>query len=205
METLNALGYGIEDKIVLSDTGRQKYIASETETWVTLPELLRNLRFDYRTYRISAIYLTESDTLEILTSPAVYDEITGLSTGYTGTKLYTAEGADTDSLYRELRKLAGQYYEVYIRNHRTAEEQERYQNLHRFMEAGSIWFCTAGCMGASLAEMLLLFNDRRKTELAMLRTYGGDTLTVRRLCWGCIGLAVGIVLILCIMCIWILL
>ena len=56
---------------------------------------------------------------------------------------------------------------------------------------------SAGCMGISLTEMLFLFQDRRKTELAMLRTYGGDVRTVRRLHWGCIGVAVGSTCILC--------
>ena len=191
-ETLDALGYETGGTIMLSDMGRQKLTASETETWYTLPDLLRNLRYTYTSYEIAAIYLTESDTLEILTSPAVYDEITGLSTGYTEAGLYPADGTDTDSLYRDLRTLAGQYYEVYIRNHRTMEEQERYANLHRSVETGIIWFCAAGCMGASLAEMLLLFDVRRKTELAMLHAYGGEAYTVRCLRWGCIGLAVGI-------------
>jgi len=60
-----------------------------------------------------------------------------------------------------------------------------------------IWFCTAGCMGISLTEMLFLFQDRRKTELAMLRIYSGDVRTVRRLHWGCIGVVVGSTCILC--------
>ncbi len=196
-ENLDALGYSVGDSISLSDTGRQKYTASETETWYALPDLLRNLRFQYTSCRIAAIYLTETDTLEILTSPAVYDSITGLATGYTGTGLYMAEGDDADGLYRDLRRLAGKYYEVYIRNQRTAEEREQYRNLRYPAEAGIIWFCAAGCMGVSLTEMLLLFQDRRRVELAMLHTYGGDLRTVRHLRWGCVGMAWGITGMLC--------
>ena len=98
---------------------------------------------------------------------------------------------------RDLRILAGKYYEVYIRNHQVAEEGEQYRNLQYPAEAVTIWFCAAGCMGVSLTEMLLLFQDRRKVELAMLHTYGGDLRTVQLLRWGCVGLAGWITGILC--------
>ncbi|MBQ8642730.1 MAG: hypothetical protein IJ480_11010 [Clostridia bacterium] len=195
-EMLDALGYTLGDRVELSDTGKLRLTEKTHGGWIELPELLRHMQFRYTGYTIGAIFVSDSNTLEILTGPGLYESITGIPMGYSTAAIYLPEtagvsGAETDRLWQNLRQTAGEYYEVYIRNHDTAARRELYRSLHRPVEAGIISVCTAVSMGLILWELLGIFDTRRQAEFAVLRACGGETRQIRSLRWGCIWILCG--------------
>ncbi|MBQ9718362.1 MAG: hypothetical protein IJV76_10245 [Clostridia bacterium] len=122
---LEALGLSAEDRLEISTAGRVKAGTKDTTVPLKLTEQLRKLSYSYKNYSVCAIILDETEGIEILMHPLVYETITGCDLAYhTAEIILTENTADTKVIASELRRVAGQYYETYMTDNDTQRKTQ---------------------------------------------------------------------------------
>ena len=174
-------GYEVGDSLSLSNTGRMKQMTKENVIPSALSGQLRNLSYSYEKLKIAAIILDENAGFEILVNPYAYESLTGCQMGYSSAAIDVTPDADTDQIWNELRKVSGNFYEVYITDNQTLRTNTLLAEYHRGAEGFVIITGAVLCMALILTELLTLFDRRRVVEMQMLRATGGDAKTIKKL------------------------
>lgn len=141
---LESLGVSAGDRLEISTTGRVKIGTKDTTIPSTLTERLKKLSYSYGNYRICAVVLDETEGIEILMHPLVYETITGFDLAYNTAEIILTENtADTKMIASELRRVAGQYYEAYITDNDTQRKTQLLATYDRQAEEAIV----SGCVG----------------------------------------------------------
>ncbi|MBQ7300876.1 MAG: hypothetical protein IJW77_13665, partial [Clostridia bacterium] len=180
---LEALGVSAEDRLEISTAGRVKGGTKDTTVPLKLAEQLRKLSYSYKNYRVCAVILSETEGIEILMHPLVYETITGYDLAYNIADItITEKTADTKVIASKLRRIAGQYYETYIIDNDTQRQIELFTEYDRQAEEMILQGCVGIISVLLIRELFAIFEKRRDTERLILRTYGGTEKQIRRLC-----------------------
>ena len=179
---LEALGLSAEDRLEISTAGRVTAGSKDTTVPLKLTEQLRKLSYSYKNYSVCAVILDETEGIEILMHPLVYETITGCDLAYhTAEIILTENTADTKVIASELRRVAGQYYETYMTDNDTQRKTQLLAEYDRQAEE----MILSGCVGIIsillLQELFVIFEKRRDTEKLILRTYGGTEKQIKKL------------------------
>lgn len=179
---LEALGLSAEDRLEISSNGRVKIGNKDTEIPHTLTERLRKLSYSYKNYRVCAVILDETEGIEILMHPLVYETITGYDLAYNTAEIsITEEIADTKVISSKLRRIAGQYYETYITDNDTQRKTELFTEYDRQAEEVILQMCVGMISCLLIWELFTIFEKRRDIERLILRTYGGTERQIKKL------------------------
>lgn len=171
------------DRLEISSTGRVKIGTKDTSVPLTLSEQLRKLSYTYDGYTVCAVVLDETEEIEILTHPLVYEEITGRNFAYSEASItVTDNNTDTDAMAAALRRIAGQYYETYITDNDTQRKTKLLAEYDRQAEEAILQGCIGIISVLLIRELFVIFEKRRDTERLILRTYGGTEKQIRILC-----------------------
>jgi len=180
---LEALGLSAEDRLEISTAGRVKAGTKDTTVPPKLTEQLRKLSHNYKNYRICAVVLKDTEGIEILMHPVVYETITGYDLAYsTADIIITENNADTKKTASNLRRIAAQYYETYITDNDTQRKTELFTEYNRPAEEVIISGCVGMIAALLIRELFAVFEKRRDTERLILRTYGSTEKQTRVLC-----------------------
>ncbi|MBQ7930264.1 MAG: hypothetical protein IJ334_04535, partial [Clostridia bacterium] len=179
---LEALGLSAEDRLEISTAGRGKAGTKDTTVPLKLTERLRKLSYSYKNYRVCAVILDETEGIEILMHPLLYETITGCDLAYNTAEIILTENtADTKGIASELRRVAGQYYETYMTDNDTQRKTQLLAEYDRQAEEVIL----SGCVGIIsillIQELFVIFEKRRDTEKLILRTYGGTEKQIKKL------------------------
>ena len=181
---LEALGISAEDRLEISTAGRVRVGTKDTTVPLKLAEQLRKLSYSYINYRVCAVILDETEGIEILMHPMVYETITGRDLAYNTTEIILTENTvDTKMIASELRRVAGQYYEAYITDNDTQRKTQLLAEYDRQAEEVILSGCVGIISVLLIRELFAIFEKRRDTEKLILRTYGGTEKKIRMLCW----------------------
>lgn len=179
---LEAVGFSAGDRLEISSTGRVKAGTKDTAIPSALAERLKQLSYSYENYRICAVILDDTDEIEILMHPLVYETITGCDLAYnTADITFTGDISDTKEIASELRRVAGHYYETYITDHDTQRKTELFAEYDRQAEEAVLQGCVVVISVLLIRELFVIFEKRRDTERLILRTYGGTEKQIRTL------------------------
>ncbi|MBR4959660.1 MAG: hypothetical protein IKY52_02045 [Clostridia bacterium] len=177
---LEALGLSAEDRLEISSNGRVKIGSKGTAIPLTLIERLRKLSYSYQNYRICAVILAETEGIEIVMHPLVYETITGYDLAYNTAEIILTENiADTKVIASALRRVAGQYYEAYITDNGTQRKTQLFAEYDRQAEEVILSGCVGIIAVLLIRELFAIFEKRRDTEKLILRTYGGTEKQIR--------------------------
>ena len=196
---LETLGFSAEDMLVISTAGKVKAGTKDTTVPLKLTEQLRKLSYSYKNYRVCAVILAETEGIEILMHPLVYETITGYDLAYNTAEIMLAENtADTKEIASALRRVVGQYYETYITDNDTQRKAGLFVSYKRNWEEKILQACIGASAFLLIRELFVIFEKRRDVEKLILRTYGGTEKQIRNLCWLPHGIAVLAGVLLCI-------
>lgn len=180
---LEALGLSARDMLEISTAGRMKAGTKDTAVPLKLTEQFRKLSYSYKNYRVCAVILDETEGIEILMHPLVYETITGYDLAYNIADItITEKTADTKVIASKLRRIAGQYYETYIIDNDTQRQIELFTEYDRQTEEMILQGCVGIISVLLIRELFAIFEKRRDTERLILRTYGSTEKQIRRLC-----------------------
>ena len=181
-KNLEALGLSAEDRLEISTAGRVKAGTKDTTVPSKLTERLRKLSYSYKNYRICAVILDETEGIEILMHPMVYETITGLDIAYNTAEItFIEDTVDTKEIASALRRIAGQYYETYITDNDTQRKTELFTEYDRQTEEVILQGCVGIISVLLIRELFVIFEKRRDTERLILRTYGGTERQIKKL------------------------
>ncbi len=180
---IESLGVSAGDRLEISTTGRVKIGTKDTTIPSTLTERLKKLSYSYGNYRICAVVFDETEGIEILMHPLVYETITGFDLAYNTAEIILTENtADTKMIASELRRVAGQYYEAYITDNDTQRKTQLLAEYDRQAEGVMLSGCVGIIAVLLIREFFVILEKRRDTEKLILHTYGGTEKRIKKLC-----------------------
>lgn len=176
--TWEKLNYSLGDKIQLSDTGRKKSWATE-ENAVELSARLATTSYHYDRYTIVAVVFADIPAIELWSGPMLYRELTGIEMAYSSADLLWTATTSPENVWKTLRQITGQYYEVYLTDNHTYRIQTLRETYHRGMERNGIRLCLSFCMVLIVVEWLWIVDTRRNTEKKILKMVTPNWTTAR--------------------------
>lgn len=183
-ETVAGLHAG--DEIELSSIGRERAGSKDTAVPSSLSAKLTKYSYDYETLTVCAVVEDRSSAgLELLVSPSLYERLTGIPMVLTECRIDADEEIAEDPKTEDaLERIASAYYETYFKHNHTSRTGRIAAQFRRSVEAVILKICILGVFLLIGAQSLILFDEKRSVERAVLWAYGGTGKQVRLLMTG---------------------
>lgn len=169
------------DEIELSSTGRERAGSGDIVIPSSLSAKLTKYSYDYETLTVCAVIEDRmSAGLDVLVSPSLYERLTGIPMVLTECRIDADEECAEDPETEDaLERIASAYYETYCKHNHASRTERIAVQFRRQTESVILKTCVISVFLLIGAHTLILFDDKRSVERAVLWAYGGTWKRVR--------------------------